>query len=208
MESDTMPSSPPAYASTSHLDSSPFFESHSRVYSIKSSSPPPLFSSDDSRESVDISNYQSPRIFKNKRKGTWWNSNESAQNTPEPKKTKMTRNFDSGIYMMSDATDNSEDALPQHKSPFPVDSAEFHKRDLPSPAPNPRTVSFNEKLRYGLDRNHEVYDFQNLDLEDENIEDVGRIASVIKPVPDPGDELPEEGQFRSMEPEILSLIHI
>jgi len=198
MEADAIPpSSPPPHASTSRLDDSPFFESHSRAYSMKSSSPPPLFSSDDSQESVDISNYQSPRIFKNKRKGAWWDGNESAQYTPEPKKTKMTRNFDSGVYMMSDATDSSEDPLPQHKSPFPLGLD-----DSESPVLDPRTAAFNERIRLGLDNNHETYDFQGLGLEDENIKDVGRIASVIKAVPDPGDQLPEEGQFRSMEPEI------
>lgn len=205
METDAVPpSSPPAHASTSHMDSSPFFEPCSRAYSLKSSSPPPLFSSDDSRESVDVTNYQSPRIFKNKRKGAWWNNSESAQNTPEPKKSRMTRNFDSGVYMMSDATDSSEEPPPLHRSPFPpVFNATCNDHDEPPlPRLNPRAVCFNDRIRSGLDKNHEAYDFQGLDLEDDDIKDVGRIASVIKNLPDPGDELPEEGQFRSMEPEI------
>ncbi|CCT61102.1 hypothetical protein IAQ61_001658 [Plenodomus lingam] len=198
------PSSPPVHASTSHVDSSPFFESRSRTYSLKSSSPPPLFSSDDSRESVDVTNYQSPRIFKNKRKGAWWDNSESAQNTPEPKKSRMTRNFDSGVYMMSDATDSSEDPLPLHTSPFPsgFDNIGDERHGLLLPQLNPRALQFNDTLQSGLDMNSEIYEFRGFDLEDEDIKDVGRIASVIKNVPDPGDEFPEEGQFRSLEPEI------
>ncbi|KAF2854490.1 hypothetical protein T440DRAFT_464649 [Plenodomus tracheiphilus IPT5] len=198
------PSSPPPHASTSHTDSSPFFEPRARKYPLKSSSPPPLFSSDDSRESVDVTNYQSPRIFKNKRKGAWWDNSESAQNTPEPKKSKMTRNFDSGVYMMSDATDASEDPLPIHKSPFPfgLDDTCDERDDPPPPELNPRVVALNDMILSSVEKNHPIYHFPRLGLEDEDIKGVGVIASVIKNVPDPGDELPAEGQFRSMEPEI------
>ncbi|KAI8936073.1 hypothetical protein NX059_007573 [Plenodomus lindquistii] len=198
------PSSPPAHASTSHMDSSPFFEPRARAYSPKSSSPPPLFSSDDSRESVDVTNYQSPRIFKNKRKGAWWD-NEPAQNSPEPKKSRMTRNLDSGVYMMSDASDSSEEALPIHRAPFSFGSnvACAEREDRPPSEPKSRAIIFNDTLRSGLDLNQENYDFQGLDLEDADIKDVGRIASVIRSAPDAGDELPTEGQFRSMEPEIF-----
>ncbi|KAH7338496.1 hypothetical protein BKA66DRAFT_435296 [Pyrenochaeta sp. MPI-SDFR-AT-0127] len=201
MDSDAIPPSsppPPPHAVASNLPSSPFFEPQDIAFTPKSSSPPPLFSSDDSRESVDVTNYESPRIYKNKRKGTWWNNGDSAHNTPEPKKTKMSRNFDSGVYMMSDASNSSEDMLPQHKSPFGFDYA----HDEETAPMSASRAAFSGKLRAGLERNLEVYEFTGCDLEDGDIEQIGSLASIIKNLPDPGDELPGEGQYRSMVPEL------
>ncbi|KAF2134089.1 hypothetical protein P153DRAFT_280325 [Dothidotthia symphoricarpi CBS 119687] len=199
MDSDAiLPSSPPR-ASAPNLPSSPFFEPRDHAFSPKSSSPPPLFSSDDSRESADVGNYVSPRIFKNKRKGAWWESEngDSAQNTPEAKKVKMTRNFDSGVFMMSDASDGSVDLLPEHKSPF----------DLPGAWDEPPSMGrgenvFYPRMRMGLDKNSDTYEFEGLGLGDDDIHYIGELDSVIRVPPVPGDDLPTEGQFRSMIPEL------
>ncbi|EAT88635.1 hypothetical protein HBI56_042290 [Parastagonospora nodorum] len=200
MDSDAVPPSSPPHATA---PGSPFFEPRNTILSPKSSSPPPLFSSDDSRESADLVNYQSPRIFKNKRKGAWWdNAESSAHSTPEAKKTKMTRNFDSGVYMMSDATDSSDSLLPPHKPPFGLDgTVEVDPPELLSIADD-RESMFCEKLYRGLDSNAQYYDFSDCDFEDRHIQRIGELSSVIKSVPDPGNDLPAEGQYRSMVPEL------
>ena len=198
MDSDAiLPSSPPRI-DQANLPSSPLFRPQEHPFSPKSSSPPPLFSSDDSRDSIDVSNYESPRIFKNKRKGTWWDNRESAHGSPGCKKTKISRNFDSGVYMMSDATDSSEEMLPQHRAPF----ASEGESDEKEPPLNEAETAFNHLLRIGLERNLEVYEFRALDLRDNDISKIGDLTSIIKSPPDPGTVLPAEGQYRSMIPEL------
>ncbi|KAH6612758.1 hypothetical protein C7974DRAFT_323221 [Boeremia exigua] len=197
-----LPSSPP-HAIATNPPSPPFFEPR-RYGAIwpKSSSPPPLFSSDDSGETPDITNYESPRIFKNKRKGAWYETDngDSTRNTPEPKKTKISRNYDSGICMMSDNSDGSVDPLPEHKSPFSF-AAEAVDEDEPEPM-SMTEAAFYSTLRAGLDGDCQNYDFQGLDLDDTDIKQIGDLNSVIKNVPDPGNDLPAEGQYRSMVPEL------
>ncbi|KAJ8115285.1 hypothetical protein OPT61_g3035 [Boeremia exigua] len=203
MDDDTVPPSSPPHAIATNPPSSPFFEPQRYgAFSPKSSSPPPLFSSDDSGETLDVTNYESPRIFKNKRKGAWYETDnvDSTQNTPEPKKTKISRNYDSGIYMMSDNSDGSVDPLPEHKSPFPF-PVEAIGEDEPEPM-SMTEAAFHTALRVGLDRNCQNYDFQGLDLGDNDIKQIGDLNSVIKNLPDPGNDLPAEGQYRSMVPEL------
>lgn len=209
MEADTVPPSSPPHATMSAPSgpNSPFFEPQYREFSPKSSSPPPLFSSDDSRESADIANYESPRIFKNKRKGAWWDNAEDARSTPESKKTKMSRNYDSGVYMMSDVTDSSDSLPVQHKSPFGFDGT---CDEPPSPTPSVPAKPlmseeehvFCDKMYDGLEKNSETYDFSGCSLKDQDICRIGELASAIKNAPDPGNELPAEGQYRSMVPEL------
>lgn len=203
MDNEAVPPSSPPPAIATNPPSSPFFEPQRYgAFSPKSSSPPPLFSSDDSGETLDITNYESPRIFKNKRKGAWYETDngDSTQNTPEPKKTKMSRNYDSGIYMLSDYSDGSVDPLPEHKSPFPL-AAEVECDDEPE-SMSMTEAAFCSALRVGLDRNCQSYDFQGQDLGDHDIRQIGALNSVIKNLPDPGNDLPAEGQYRSMVPEL------
>jgi hypothetical protein len=185
--------------------SSPFLD---RAFTFKSSSPPPVFSSDDSRESVDVTNYESPRIYKNKRKGTWWDNRESAHNTPESKKTKISRNFDSGIYMLSDATDSSDDLPTYHKSPFSfaANSTMDHATDM-----NPESmailsveaIAFNDRIGDGIEQNHSSYYFLGLNLEDSDIKRIGDLTQVIRAPHVNDNEPPEDGQFRSLEPDLI-----
>jgi hypothetical protein len=63
-------------------------------------------------------------------------------------------------------------------------------------------AAFYSALRVGLDRNCQNYDFQGLNLEDDDIKQIGDLNSVIKNLPDPGNDLPVEGQYRSMVPEL------
>ncbi|CAE7178216.1 Leucine-rich repeat protein [Pyrenophora teres f. teres] len=226
MDLDAIPPSSPPHMSA--LDSSPFppfFEPQHSAFTSKSSSPPPTFSSDDSRESVDVTNYQSPRIYKNKRKGTWWDNRESAHTTPEVKKTKFSRNFDSGIYMHSDATDSSDDIQAQHKSPFAlniafsdtddaIDVSDTHEeRTAIGVSRYPRiTISateraFNDQVEGGLANNQEHYDFGDEDLVDRDIARIGDLKNVIRNPPVYDNELPTEGQFRSLEPELRIVLN-
>ncbi|KZM21619.1 uncharacterized protein EKO05_0007989 [Ascochyta rabiei] len=204
MDNDAVPPSSPPHAIATNPPSSPFFEPQRyRAFSPKSSSPPPLFSSDDSGETLDITNYESPRIFKNKRKGAWYETDngDSTQHTPEPKKSKMSRNYDSGVYMMSDNSDGSIDPLPEHKSPFPFTAEADCHDDEPEPMSMTEAV-FYSTLRAGVDRNCQNYDFRGLDLGDNDIKQIADLNSVIKNLPDPGNDLPAEGQYRSMVPEL------
>ncbi|USP79699.1 hypothetical protein yc1106_06973 [Curvularia clavata] len=237
MEGDAIPPSSPPHLGSISPQSPPFFEPQHGAFTSKSSSPPPLFSSDDSRESVDVTNYESPRIYKNKRKGAWWDNHESAHNSPEVKKTKfcrnLDRNFDSGVYMLSDATDSSDDLLPQHKSPFPDDTAytddhaidmgssDAHEMELdvsscpavrPVPAV-PRVImsaaerAFNRQIDEGLDRDQETYDFEGQGLQDSDITRIGELKNVIKDPLIYDSERPTEGQFRSLEPDIRIILN-
>jgi hypothetical protein len=220
MDVNAIPPSSPPCASTMDPPSSPFFEPQYSAFTFtKSSSPPPLFSSDDSRESVDVTNYQSPRIYKNKRKGTWWDRGESAPSahtTPEAKKTKFSRNFDSGIYMLSDASDSSDSILPTHKSPF--DMAATHEDDIEmsdtedqstimATSNNPaNTLSaeereFNRQVQYAVDNDLEIHDFQGQNLEDHHIHRIGDLAQIIRNPPGHNNQPPAPGQFRSLVPE-------
>jgi len=226
MDLDAIPPSSPPHMSA--LDSSPFppfFEPQRSAFTSKSSSPPPTFSSDDSRESVDVTNYQSPRIYKNKRKGTWWDNRESAHSTPEVKKTKFSRNFDSGIYMYSDATDSSEDLLPQHKSPFALDNdfsdnddvidiGDEHEQKTGARVSKYPTITisaagraFNDQVEEGLGDNQERYDFEGQRLCDSDISRIGDLKHVIRNPPVYDNELPTEGQFRSLEPELRIILN-
>lgn len=201
MDNDAVPPSSPPRANTTEPPSSPFFEPQRYgAFSPKSSSPPPLFSSDDSGETLDVMNYDSPRIFKNKRKGAWYETEngESTQNTPEAKKAKISRNYDSGICMMSDISDGFVDPLPEHKSPFPVMAAGVEDIEHMSM----RGAAFFSELKAGMDRNCQTYDFSSWSLGDDDIQQIGVLNSVIKNLPDPGNDLPVEGQYRSMVPEL------
>ena len=166
---------------------------------FKSSSPPPLFSSDDSGETLDITNYESPRFSKPKRKGAWYETEygESTQTTPEAKKAKMERKYDSGVYLLSDASDASMDPPIEHKSPFScmADAADEDEVETTEAA-------FLHALRSGLDADCQRYDFSSLSLGDEDIKSIGELNSIIKNVPDAGNDLPVEGQYRSLVPEI------
>lgn len=163
-----------------------------------------MFSSDDSEGNHDITNYESPRVFKNKRKGAWYETDrrESAQVSPEPKKMRIARKYDSGIYMMSDNSEISVGLLPEHRSPFPFPEDEVEE-DEPEPVGTTSAgATFCSMLSIGVERDCQEYDFSGLGLEDHDIKPISDLNRVIKNLPDPGNDLPAEGQYRSMEPEL------
>jgi len=142
------------------------------------------------------------------------------------KKTKFSRNFDSGIYMHSDATDSSDDFLPEHKSPFAlaidfsdnddVDIGNAHKQktDLrpkiskyPAIKMSAIERAFNSQVEEGLGDNQELYDFEGQNLHDGDIVRIGDLKHAIKNPPVYDNELPTEGQFRSLEPELCIILN-
>jgi hypothetical protein len=203
MDNDTaFPSSPP-HATAYDPPSPPFFESrpYYGAYSPKSSSPAPIFSSDDSHESHDVTNYESPRV-KNKRKGAWYETDrgESSMTTPEPKKSRIARNNDSAIYMLSDMSASSVNLIPEHHVPFPFADGGC---DVEQPRTSAAEALFSSRLREGLEKDSQSYDFTNMDLTDGDIKYVSDLSSVINNPPDPGNDLPVESQYRSMAPELF-----
>jgi hypothetical protein len=204
MDSDAaFPSSPP-HATAYDPPSPPFFapRSYYDAYSPKSSSPAPIFSSDDSQESHDVTNYQSPRLHKNKRKGAWYETDrgESAMTTPEAKKTRIVRHDDSAIYMMSDMSASSVNLVPDHHVPIPLVDGAY---DTPQRRTHNPEARFCSQMNQGLEVDQQSYDFTNMQLTDSDISRVGELNMVINNPPDPGNELPVESQYRSMAPELF-----
>ncbi|KAG9196656.1 hypothetical protein G6011_01777 [Alternaria panax] len=215
MDGDDAPPSSPPLACTMDLAPHAFFERPHAAFTSKSSSPPPIFSSDDSRESVDVTNYESPRIHKNKRKGAWWDSRESAHASPEVKKTKFARNLDSGIYMLSDGTSSSDELpLPHYTSPYNMRSKMPVKRavstnhlddqDMDADTASPPTAehAFVRQMDHGIAWNQESYDFNGQSLEDSDIRHIGSLKTVISHPPVHDTELPTPGQYRSLLPRL------
>jgi hypothetical protein len=218
MDYDEVPPSSPPLPSTMDLAPYPFFEPHHHTaLTTKSSSPPPVFSSDDSRESVDVTNYESPRIHKNKRKGAWWDTRDSAHASPQLKKTKFARNFDSGIYMLSDASSCSDELPP---APYIPPASLRTNISMHRPAstqvtahddldwdmqivrhPTPRHI-FDQHIDDGLATDQESYDLVNLNLDDTDIRRIGELNTVISHPPVYDNQLPTAGQYRSLLPKL------
>jgi hypothetical protein len=151
---------------------------------MKSSSPVPTFSCD-AEDAADGSNYNSLHIPK-KRQGTWFDDAPT-------KKTRMMRNFDSGVYMLSDGA-SSSDSLPHHTAPFAVPVS------APRPSVPEQQRAFEKELDAGLDMSAEIQDFSGLDLVDANIGRIGELDSIIKNLPDRGHL--DKGQYRSLVPRL------
>lgn len=107
---------------------------------------------------------------------------------------------------MSDGTDSLESLPLPQKSPFGFDGPrdampEDENNNSDDEDQSPRE-QFNRILNERLEINHDTYTFSELDLEDKDIAHIGKLKSVIKNVPDPGNDLPAEGQYRDFVPEI------
>ncbi|KAF1954027.1 hypothetical protein CC80DRAFT_369227, partial [Byssothecium circinans] len=155
------------------------------------SSIPALFSSDGPLEEADIANYESPR-YKKKRMGAWWETDNG-----RGKKAKMSRNFDSGVWMGSDASDSSggsinaglctySDDLPLTISEQEIDDrAEAEKRML----------QYIEK-RLDDESYNVSYDFSGFGLQDSALIHLEKLNQVIKPPLNAGVDVPTERQYR------------
>lgn len=115
--------------------------------------------------------------------------------------------------MMSDNNESSESLLLLSKAPFGLEGASDAKpdhdktnsedqHDIEDQEENPRAEIFNQILNARLEENSDAYTFEDLDLEDSDIKQIAKLKSVIKNFPDPGNDLPVEGQYRDFVPEI------
>ncbi|KAF2184958.1 hypothetical protein K469DRAFT_708209 [Zopfia rhizophila CBS 207.26] len=207
MDGETLlPSSPPLVARNLHSSPIP-------------SSDPPMFSSDDAPEGLD--NYEAPRS-KRKRAGPWWGASQPATTEdPSAKKTKFTRNMDSGVWMNSDeaeeeqvdetwsnlsqflteADDTAANAFAVSKS-SPFISAEGPDQHETTQMDDYIEARFYNTLREGVQANRTVYHFEHTQLQDHDIRDIDQLNAVIKEPLDPGTEAPGEEYYRSLTPEL------
>lgn len=181
------------------------------------SSEPAVFSSDDPPDAADVSNYESPR-YKRKRAGGWWETEPGpSQPVPERKKAKMSRNLDSGVWLQSDGTDSSQEASGDQppssdinvpdRSPFAQDTLEG--RVVPGTQDiSPAEAEMRRILQKNLEFGSTVYELNDLGLNDDELHHIGQLNQVILAPPDPGIDVPAEGQYRPMIPEIFVSLHM
>lgn len=207
MDEDPLPC---ASHATTRLTSSPLFSP--QYHALKSSSPPPLFSENDSLDAADVTVYESPRL-KRKRAGTWWMVGPRAASN---KKRQFARNFDSGVHMMSDDSEASA-ASSYTRSSFAFDANLDIRSDPPVPAHaepedegieyGRRTmtgheVSFYNQIQEAVDANSTRFSFDQCGVEDNWLPHLGTLNQIVTVPPDASIEVPDEGQYRSMEPEL------
>lgn len=183
-----------------------------QLYALKSSSPPPLFSENDSLESADATAYESPRL-KRKRAGTWW---QTYARTKKPRQ--FVRNVDSGVYMMSDDSDISAASSGAQPSSLLYDTQDIGSDPPAPPAPEHRDegvivdrstqamdvleYNFCMDIERAVESNASSYIFSNSRIEDSWLHRLEMLQQVVAVPPDASLELPGEGQYRSMEPEL------
>lgn len=208
MDEDPLPSLSHATRATT-TPNSPFLDP--RFHALKSSSPPPLFSENDSLDTADVTNYESPRE-KRKRAGTWWQTGPRGAS----KRRQFNRNFDSGVYMMSDDSEVCEPAT-SVRSHLGFDSTSDISSD-PPPVPWPSdnqdegiehtsgSMSTAEArlcraVQHYLDYSTKYLIF-NFGLQDHELHHLRHLNQIIHLPPGDDIEVPAEGQYRSMIPEI------
>ncbi|KAL1595879.1 hypothetical protein SLS60_009569 [Paraconiothyrium brasiliense] len=204
MDEDPLPSS----ARATNLDS-PLLDP--RYSALKSSSPPPLFSENDSLDTADVTNYESPRE-KRKRAGTWWQTGPRGA----PKRRQFIRNVDSGVYMMSD---DSEASAPASSAISYLGSDS--NCDIPSDPPAPESSEHSDEgiepttksmsvweariyrvIQGGVDAGEMHYNLQKHFIEDDELHHLGALNQIVTVPPGIDADVPAEGQYRSMIPEI------
>ncbi|KAF1973974.1 hypothetical protein BU23DRAFT_553646 [Bimuria novae-zelandiae CBS 107.79] len=171
----------------------------------KSSSPVPLFSENDSLGAEDATVYESRRE-KRKRVGGWWAPGPRAA----PKKRHLERNFDSGVHMMSDDSEASA-ASSFARSSFGSDGFSDIPSDPPVPEANLQPPLSQPRLEYDLrksimeamDADATRYEFVKKGIEDSDLDHLQMLNQVVALPPHTGIEVPDEGQYRSMEPELI-----
>jgi hypothetical protein len=163
---------------TEHNDL-PSYESFDMAYSptgpfSPTSSEPPLFSSDGPAASDDVSNYDTHRV-KRKRQGPWW-ENEYEEDVHLPKRRIIQSN---------------EEAKQPGQLWLDAERIGPHKTEL------------FENMSRLVENNATCYDLEKAALDGWDLEYIGRLNHVIAPIPDPGMEMPVEGQYRSMVPQLV-----
>lgn len=203
MDEDPLPA---ASHATALAGSSPLFSP--QFHALKSSSPPPLFSEDNSIDSADATIYESPRL-KRKRVGTWWQTGARAA----IKRRQFARNFDSGVHMMSDDSDLSA-VSSGLRSSFGFDGGPDIPSDPPAPEHQDEGVErstqtmtdpehqFYNSIQSAVEENATSYIFMDSGIKDSWLPHLNMLNQVVAIPPDASTEVPDEGQYRSMEPQL------
>jgi hypothetical protein len=196
MEEDALPHWSPA----TNIPSSPPLDPRYRAPS-PTSSEPPLFSSDGPLDAEDITNYESPRI-KRKRAGPWYE--QGFGRTLRRKKSRLSRNFDSGVCIMSDGSFGSDSStemstgagLPAREET----GAERIARE--TDGMRPAELLMYRHVHDVVEAGKTVFDLSALGLQDSDLLNLRPINTIIQAPLDAGVDVPVEGQYRSMIPEI------
>ncbi|KAF2112354.1 hypothetical protein BDV96DRAFT_580585 [Lophiotrema nucula] len=177
-----------------------------------SSSSPPVFSSDGPMEDADAENY-AQRRSKRKYKGPWYEKsafdNGEGSSQPAAKKSKFTRNFDSGVFMPSDedlpsTQETNHDLVPSKIKTVPTYEERIVQHKLSwFPKHNP-DESFTEATVKELVRNNECnFRLDFLKPAQEDLQCLTELNKIIKLPLDPGIRAPGEYYYRSMAPQLF-----
>jgi hypothetical protein len=196
MDEDTLATSP--YATM--IPSSPPLDPRYRDPS-PTSSEPPLFSSDGPLEAEDVTNYESPRV-KRKRFGPWWDQEVSP--AIGAKKTKLSRNFDSGVFMMSDGSFGSDisDGLPVSSAPPTRKESRAERIERETEGMTTKEAILYHRVHELVENDYQDFLFSDMGLEDSDLRVLHPITTLIQPPRGAGVEVPAYSQYRSMIPEL------
>ena len=196
---------------TSHLDRArPTLSRKRTIDSVfySNSSDPPLFSSDDASASID--DYARPRP-KRLHTGSWWSSSWQAappsQFTPGPKQREFKRNYDSGVWMGSDTSENDLEVsgdtetiggtLNHAETTIPAELNALNKarRPVQSLALTPQQKEASAIVQQCVESGQESVDLSRLDIKN-------HLWSVLGPIKHITREPPSSGEFASFEPKL------
>ncbi|KAF2733761.1 hypothetical protein EJ04DRAFT_406432, partial [Polyplosphaeria fusca] len=173
------------------------------------SSEPPIFSSDGPADAADVANYTLGRP-KRKFQGSWWEGTEAEDIRPDTKKSRFTRNFDSGVWMMSDdstpeADLNAANGNLEH-SVSAIDTGD-ESVNVPTYHVTDNSVQPREALKYLIDLKIETglkaFHLDYMGLRDTDLGHLSKLAQIIKePLEAPGPSAPGPEYYRSMLPEL------
>jgi hypothetical protein len=196
MDEDTLPLS--SHATT--IPSSPPLDPRYRAVS-PTSSEPPLFSSDGPLDGEDLINYQSPRL-KRKRAGPWYE--QEFGRILGAKKTKLSRNFDSGVFMMSDGSFGSDGSIDLPASAAAPAREETRAERIARETRGMRQeeVAMYRRVHDLVEAGKNTYDLSAMNLGDSDLSNLRPITTLIQAPLDAGVDVPTEGQYRSMIPKI------
>ena len=158
------------------------------------SSEPPIFSSDDPLDAEEATNYISPR-FKRKRAGPWWNADSGEASQTLPKKSKLSRNFDSGVWMLSDDSQDMEEQR-ETENIAPQVEADVREKD-------PVESLFMDMISHSQGQHEsKTYSLNEKGLRDE---DLSHLVLLNQMVAVPGEHvgIPDENSYRPFMPEII-----
>ncbi|KAF2684847.1 hypothetical protein K458DRAFT_417708 [Lentithecium fluviatile CBS 122367] len=177
--------------------------------SSPTSSEPPLFSSDGPLDAEDLTNYESPRV-KRKRAGPWWEQELGGHLCKKKKKTtKLSRNFDSGVFMMSDGSFGSDSSIDLQTCFTPPASEETPRERMmriqrETAGMRQELAAMYSRVQVLVEQGKSSYDLSSANIQDSDLRHLVRpIDTIIQAPPGADLDVPVEGQYRSMVPKIV-----